>query len=309
MQLPLVEAVSPVLEKPHNNESGRSLFFWLVWLVSIALLVWFLIDGFSYYTTPYADRPHDLGYREFRPAGTRGLMYGYAGAGMLVLMLIYSVRKRTKLLGRKISLRSLLDFHIYLGVMGPLFIVLHTAFKVQGLVAVAFWSMVAVAASGFFGRYLYLQIPRNIQGTELTIQELNGLMGDLTKQLRNRFELDDAGIIKLEGVTARYVTGFGGGAMRAIGLLLVDDLFRPFVRRRFVHEIMVAMPMPKRQLREFAKPAFTRALLQRRVALLAQVQQTFHYWHVIHKPFAILMYIIMMVHISVVVWTGYGWVW
>lgn len=309
MHLTRVEAVSPSLEKPNNEKPGRSLFFWLVWLISLALLVWLLVDGFSYYSTPYAERAHNQDYREFRPAGSRGLLYGYAGAGMMILMLVYSVRKRTRLLGRGISLRSLLHFHIYLGVMGPLLIVLHTAFKVQGLVAVSFWSMVAVLASGFFGRYLYLQIPRNIQGSELTLQELDRLMNDLTSQLRSRFKLDDAGVTKIEGVTARYVSGFRGGALRAVTLLLVDDLFRPLVRRRFVHETMVAMPMPKLQLYEFTRLAFTRALLQRRVALLTQVQQLFHYWHVVHKPFAIIMYLIMLVHIGVAVYTGYGWAW
>ena len=49
-------------------------------------------------------------------------------------------------------------------------------------------------------------------------------------------------------------------------------------------------------------------LLRRRIALLSQVQALFHYWHVIHKPFAIIMYVIMGIHIGVALWTGYGWV-
>jgi hypothetical protein len=289
--------------------SGRILALWLVWLISLALLIWCVVDGFSYYSTPYVERPHHPDYREFRPAGTLGLLYGYTGSAMMVLMLVYSIRKRTRWLGQSISLQPLLQFHIYLGIMGPLLIVLHTSFKVQGLVAVSFWSMVAVAASGFFGRYLYLQIPRNIEGFELNLQELGRLTEGMTVDFRSRFRLDDAAVTRLEEVTTRFTSGFRGGAFRAVMLLLVDDLFRFLARRRFVHEIRVALPLPRADLREFTRLAFQRAVLLRRVTLLEQVQQIFHYWHVIHKPFAIIMYLIMLIHISVAVWTGYGWVW
>ena len=39
----------------------------------------------------------------------------------------------------------------------------------------------------------------------------------------------------------------------------------------------------------------------------SQLQGLFHYWHVIHKPFAIVMYLFMIVHIVVASVTGYGW--
>ena len=35
-------------------------------------------------------------------------------------------------------------------------------------------------------------------------------------------------------------------------------------------------------------------------------RQMFYYWHVLHKPFAIVMYVFMFVHILVAVFTGYG---
>lgn len=303
-----VEAASPSSLKTNRTKPARSFVLWLIWLVSFALLAWFLVDGFDYYSTSFVDRVHHQDYHEFRPAGSRGLLYGYAGAGMMVLMLIYSVRKRTRLLGKTLLLRPLLQFHIYLGVMGPLLIVLHTSFKVQGLVAVSFWSMVAVAASGFFGRYLYVQIPRNIEGSELSILELGGMNDEMTARLRSRFRLDDDEIARLESVIARFASGFKGGAFRAVALLLIGDLFRFLTRRRFVRQIRRVLPLPRAELREFSRLAFQRALLQRRVTLLSQVQQVFHYWHVIHKPFAIIMYLIMLIHIGVAVWTGYGWV-
>ena len=49
-------------------------------------------------------------------------------------------------------------------------------------------------------------------------------------------------------------------------------------------------------------------LLQQRILVLNRVQRLFHYWHVFHKPFAILMYVIMFVHVGVAVWLGYTWI-
>lgn len=302
-------SVSPLVEVSRSGSRSRNWALTLFYLLALAVVAWLIYDGYSYYSTPYTDRPHHEDYRTLRPAGTRGLLYGYLGAGMMILMLVYSLRKRIRFLERLGSLQGMLQFHIFLGIMGPLLIVLHTSFKVQGLVAVSFWSMVAVALSGFFGRYLYLQIPRNIQGSELSLQELDRLKNDKVNNLRSRFALEDSAVTKLEGVTTRFATEFSGGALKATLLLLVNDLFRAIARRRFVRDVMRAVPLPKKELHEFTRLAFERALLLRRVNLLSQIHQIFHYWHVIHKPFAIIMYLIMLVHIGVAIWMGYGWVW
>ncbi|MBK7143000.1 MAG: hypothetical protein IPH75_13060 [bacterium] len=302
-------SISQSVEVSEKKPPSRRLLLWSCYVIAIAAITWLIVDGYSYYSTPYIERPHHPDYRVFRPAGSRGLLYGYLGAAMMIVMLIYSLRKRFRFLEGLSSLQSMLHFHIFLGIMGPLFIVLHTSFKVQGLVAVSFWSMVAVAASGFLGRYLYQQIPRNIIGSELTLQELEKIKADKTTQLKLRFQLDDRAVDKLENVTTRFASGFSGGSAKAVLLLLTDDLFRFLARRRFMRDVMRAVPLPRRELREFTRLAFERALLLRRVNLLSQIQQIFHYWHVIHKPFAIIMYLIMLVHIGVAIWTGYGWAW
>jgi hypothetical protein len=60
-------------------------------------------------------------------------------------------------------------------------------------------------------------------------------------------------------------------------------------------------------LREMLRQATQMALLERRIVLWGRLQQMFHYWHVFHKPFAIVMYLFAAVHIGVVLVTGYGW--
>ncbi len=294
--------------KTPSDRNRRSILLRIAYTVGLAVTIYLLIDGLPYYTTTYAERPHHPDYRALRPAGSLGVLYGIMGTVMMVLMLVYSLRKRTRFFGRSSSLRPFLDFHIFLGVMGPLFIVLHTSFKVQGLVAVSFWSMMAVALSGFFGRYLYLQIPRNIQGNELTLQEIDKLSKENTQNLRERFELDDGALERLERVARGLATHYQkGGTGRALGLILIDDLFRARLKKQYKQRLLKEVRLPPSRIGEFVETSFERALLERRIAVLARVQRLFHYWHVVHKPFAIIMYVIVGIHVGVAVWTGYGW--
>ena len=58
-------------------------------------------------------------------------------------------------------------------------------------------------------------------------------------------------------------------------------------------------------VREIVQLAQRRNLARRR-ARLRTLNAFLHYWHVIHKPFAYVMLIIMFVHIGVVVAMGEG---
>jgi hypothetical protein len=298
----------PAIADVPRSSSAHRILVWGIYLISFGVFAWFLREGWSYYLTPYMERPHHADYRLLRPAGTYGLAYGIAGAAMMILMLIYSLRKRTRIIGRTLPLRNLLDIHIYLGVMGPLLILLHTSFKVQGLVAVSFWSMVAVALSGYFGRYLYMQIPRNIVGDELSLQEIERTNATYTAALTSRFSLDAETIGRTDRLFQSVVINEETGAWTAVAKLLVGDIVRPLTRRRLKRQLGRILLLPKNQFIEFFEISFSRALLRRRIALLSQVQRLFHYWHVIHKPFAIVMYVIMCIHIGVALWTGYAWV-
>jgi hypothetical protein len=50
-----------------------------------------------------------------------------------------------------------------------------------------------------------------------------------------------------------------------------------------------------------------KALVRRRILLWDRAHELFHYWHVMHKPFALVMYLFMVVHVAVAVMTGYAW--
>ncbi len=286
--------------------AARRAFQVTIYLATITLIIALIAGGWDYYTAPYVERPHHDAYRILRPAGTRGLLYGWIGAGMMILMLTYTLRKRTRLLGTLFTLRNWLDLHIYLGIFGPLFIVLHTSFKVQGLVAVSFWSMVVVALSGYFGRYLYLQIPRNIQGNELSLRDVEQVRAILSGRLQEEYGLDTRQIADLESDSHEH-SKESVSTTRALMQLVMYNLFE---RRRSLAKIetrLRELGVTGSKLRQLVRLMGQRHDLEHRIVFLAHVQRLFHYWHVLHKPFAIIMYVIMLIHIGIAIWTGYGW--
>ncbi len=291
-----------------NRASGRRILPWAIYLLSFVILIALFVEAYSYYSTPYAERPRHEDYRVFKPAGSRGLTYGIVGSAMMLLMLVYSLQKRLNFFGKNRTLRPFLAFHIYMGVIGPLFIVLHTSFKVQGLVAISFWSMVAVALSGYFGRYLYRQIPRNIQDNELSLSEMEESLEAQTRRLKERFAIEEEKLKFLYTLFEKELEPRGKGTVMSVLRLLFDDIRRPVIKSRIRRRLTETLNLGGESFEELYNQLFRRALLHRKIAALADVQRVFHYWHVIHKPFAIIMYIIMFIHIGVAVWTGYGWV-
>lgn len=276
---------------------GILLTLYLASFVFLGALAW---RGRGYYSLPLVERPRHPLHWELKPGGEIGRLYGVAGLSTMTAMLGYSLRKRIRPLRRLGRLSGWLDFHIWCGIVGPLLIVLHSALKVGGLIAIAFWSMVAVALSGIVGRFLYAQIPRTAAGDQLSLDEAQALDAALAGRLREQMGIRETALAGLmsdrSASSARSVVG-------ALGSLALEPLrFRRRLRRfRRAHP-----DLPRATVARLGRVAGQRALLQRRLALWHRLHELFHYWHVAHKPFAILMYLFAMVHVGIAWATGYA---
>jgi len=293
------------MKKKQISKFQFILFF--LYIVSLVLMVYLLLSGADFYLTSFLDRPHHNEYRLLRPAGMTGHTFGVIGSVMMLLMLLYSLRKRTKIFGNFGPLPHWLQIHIYLGVIGPLLVILHSSFKVQGLIAVSFWSMIAVALSGIFGRYLYLQIPRTLSGKELDLDELTELNKQLNLELQQDYQLGPLDIQRIESLLFAERKR-DRNTLILIVSLFISDISWPIRYHFLKKKIAVAFRIKSDRLKELIKGIRQKELLERRISLWSKMQQLFHYWHVIHKPFAIIMYIIMTVHVLVAVYTGYIWI-
>jgi hypothetical protein len=102
------------------------------------------------------------------------LGHGIGMVGFILMLMtetLYSLRKRSRLAlwGRT---ASWLRFHIVTGLVGPYMVLLHTAWRYNGLAGLVMLMTVVVVVSGFIGRYIYTRVPRNADGLMLEAGEL-----------------------------------------------------------------------------------------------------------------------------------------
>lgn len=84
---------------------------------------------------------------------------------MLMTETLYSLRKRSRS-ARWGRMADWLQFHIFTGIVGPFMVLLHSAWKANGLAGVTLLLTGLVVFSGFVGRYIYTRIPRTADGLE-----------------------------------------------------------------------------------------------------------------------------------------------
>jgi len=274
----------------------------VLYLAAFSAVAYFSITGYSYYRTPLVERPRHEDFWELKPGGSTGHALGVAGSSLMVIMLVYSLRKRVPRLRGLGQLKLWLNFHIFCGIAGPLLVILHSSFKVQGLVALSFWSMIIVALSGFLGRYLYQQVPRRRSGDELTLTETQELSATLGRRLVDEFGLEPERLEEVEHLATRGLEQPQGLAR----VLLTLPWQGLAVRLRLLSFFRRLGPLPGKPLRELRRTLARRAILERRIRMWSDLQRLFYYWHLFHKPFAVIMYLFMVLHIGVAIATGYG---
>lgn len=283
------------------------IFLILLYVVTLFGYIYYVQKGWDYYKTSFLERPRHQDYRVLKPGGITGHGFGVVGSAMMLIMLLYSVRKRSPKLSQFGPIVHWLDFHIYLGVWGPLFIILHSTLKIYGLVAISFYSMLAVAISGVLGRYLYLQIPRNIRGNEYDLRELRELELELSNDLAEKYGFSNGFITKIESLDNSKQLASRRTFFMLYGLV-ISDIKNWFELKKLRKDIAKAHNLTHKQVMPIIKLAKQKIKLKKRIAVLSKVQHIFHYWHVIHKPFAIIMLVIMFVHIAIAVLFGYRWI-
>lgn len=122
-------------------------------LVALLLLLWL---GFLFHRSP-------------RFAGTLwGGVLAVSGSALMLAPLLYLVIKRIpflkRLVTKRVSMRTLLAWHIYAGIIGPIFVLLHTGHKFVSPLGIALTGMtLIVVISGFVGRYLMSHLSQELR--------------------------------------------------------------------------------------------------------------------------------------------------
>jgi hypothetical protein len=289
--------------------SIRHVAYTLLLTVSFLLATTLIgVRGCNFYGTSLEERPFHAQYDTLKPSGFEGHGYGILGSALLIVGVgMYSARKRIRAFSHWGRISNYLEFHIFLCLAGPMLIVYHSTFKLGGLVAVSFWSMVAVVASGVVGRYLYVQIPKGIQGNELSIAEIEQENKQIGEALQSQYGLNPVYLRTIDAMALPSRPASKMSLSEVLNFFLIQSFKRRKKLRRAYHELEHSVD--RHALRNVHRLVRRRITYLRRIAFLGQFRQMFYYWHVVHLPFAIIMFVIMFIHVGVAVALGYTWIW
>jgi len=289
------------------NKTVHKAYVGLFIIVGISVTILLAIYGFDYYTTSLEERFFNPSHDLLKPSGALGHGLGIIGTLMMIVgVSTYMIRKRYRKFFNIGYLKHWLEFHIFLCSVGPVLVLYHTAFKFGGIVSVSFWSMVLVVLSGVVGRFIYLQIPRTIQGQEISVNELNSIKEKLAIRVRSVLSEDSSTLSEFEKISSadryklfRLITAVG---------FFVRDYFDIKRVMRLLKMRIKLLGIGKSESDELIKAAKSEIVIARRIALLRTSQKLFHWWHIFHLPFAITMFVIMVIHVAVTIIFGYKWI-
>lgn len=276
-------------------------------LVSIVVFTAFFLafKGIPYYSTSLEERFYHPDHDYFKPSGLFGHGLGIVGTLLILIgVTSYIARKRYKFLSRLGRLKYWLEFHIFLCSLGPVMILFHTTFKFGGIVSIAFWSMVAVVLSGVIGRFIYIQIPRTIEGRALSLNEVKSMKTDVGDILRDAYQLDQESFNAiLESVQVQR--------QKQEGTLLGRMFTKYFEDRSTLRNIRGQLRqnnLSRQDTQKVLGLVRNEIALNNRIERLQTMQKLFKYWHVAHLPFALIMLVIVLLHVGITLAFGYKWI-
>ena len=218
--------------------------------------------------------------------GDLSIFLGWLGISLMILMNVYSLRKRGFFFGK---LSHWLNFHIFCGLLGPILIFFHCELKARGIVGISFWSMIVSLMSGIIGKYLYRQVLMNKNqienlGTRWEIEFSNSLAKFQISEPQENIQTILKNVLSFAGVSSKEAPG---SAWKILIYTIIGDL----------RLLLLPIPTPrkwpinlKRELREFA-------FIRRKALHLSFFQRVLGHWHSLHVPFAFFMYGAAFVHI------------
>lgn len=283
-----------------SRTTHRIYLFVMILLVGITL-AYLIAEGYAYYNTRIEERFFHQDHNDLKPSGFVGHGLGIIGTLLIIIGVFgYMARKRYRNLQKLGILKHWLEVHIFLCTIGPVMVLFHTAFKFGGIVSISFWSMVAVFLSGIIGRFIYIQIPRTIEGRELSLNEIRDTRADLGVSMREKFQLDTANQEIIEKLTRNSSGGNKSG--------FILSYFEDVKSIRKISNILNKTNLNRVQRKEIIQLIKNELSLNHRIERLQTMQNLFKYWHVAHLPFALVMLVIMIIHVGVTLVFGFKWI-
>lgn len=272
------------------------------WNVFILVITAILVLGYFVSTQKYYTPGDDLGYN-----------MGLVGGILLLMLLLYPLRKRVGLLKNIGILPNWFKWHMILGILAPTLIIFHSTFHIGSINAgMALIAMLLVSGSGIFGRFFYTKIHNGLYGRKASLKEIQEDMsktGIFKSNLKFAPEIEKS----LENFSVQTANVSGGGdpglwhfaTIGIKGWLLTRSLAKKLYRIMYivaiknnwnaaqVERLDLLFEENKKQVESYINAV-------RDVAQFHTYERLFSLWHIFHIPLVYLLVFSGIYHVIAV---------
>ena len=250
-----------------------------------------------------------------------GYNLGLAGGLMMLVLLLYPLRKRVKAFSKLGSLPTWFRWHMVLGILGPLTIIFHSTYHVyipfihpngSPNAAVAMLCMLLVSGSGTFGRFFYTKIHHGLYGRQATVRELQANL-ESSETLKSVFGFAPGVEKALEDFRSRAEsrdvrTSAGFASFLAIGfqtMKLSKDLakeVRKSLQSQAAQSHFSAEQLADKEglILDYHEKIVTYLKAVRDASQFHTYERMFSWWHIFHIPLVYMMVFSAIYHVYAV---------
>jgi hypothetical protein len=242
------------------------------------------------------------------PESGAGYWLGIAGGVLMLLLLVYPLRKRMRRLRVIGTVPFWFRAHMILGGCGSVLVLWHANFKLGSInSSVALVAMLVVAASGIFGRYLYSRVHLGLYGRKAVVREILADAETLRRRIGDSQLVANHVLARLDAF-ARLGMAAPKGALAGLVLLPLIGWRGSAIRARLISDArrMIALEgqrrgwsrrLQRQQLADVADLVTLHVAAVKKAAAFAFYERVFRLWHLFHVPLFILLVIATVVHV------------
>jgi uncharacterized membrane protein YhdT len=250
-------------------------------------------------------------YDFINPEEGTGYWLGITGGSMMLLLLLYPLRKRIRLLHSLGPTKHWFRMHMILGLLGPLAILYHCNFQIGSFNSqVALYCMLLVAGSGIIGRHFYARIHRGLYGRKTSLKELQAELAESVEKSHGLSTLMPGLVTELDEL-ASDLQGCQVTQSLGVGRSLRWTFSHTFMRLHLLlvarRELRAAAAQSEAIARDYKRIRKTAGRYIRdftnltgRVAQFSFYERLFALWHILHLPIFFMMILSALVHVLAV---------
>jgi hypothetical protein len=242
------------------------------------------------------------------PKSGVGYWLGIAGSLLMLLLLVYPLRKRMRSLRVIGTVAFWFRAHMILGVLGTVLILWHANFRLGSINSnVALVAMLIVTTSGICGRYLYGKIHHGLYGRKAAVREILADVEALKGHISANLPVAHRTIAQLNAF-ARLGTAAPKGVFAGLVFWPVISWRGRLVRMRLIADAQRVIGLEGRRFEQ------SRRVQRQRIAVVADLvsmhvaavkkaaaftfyERLFSLWHFLHMPLFLLLVIAAIIHV------------